>query len=399
MAFYAEVSLSRIIASFIFISISFCVNAERYSVDKVISGDFTYEGPETLPEAPVSLSEEGGDRLQENPTEKVEAPKSLSQIVPEKEISIFEQKYIESEQAEGAKILKGLTSGGSSRPYDATEVNAVDFVDADSDDIEKYGGTPREGKVPYYITVDEYGRPRNVSYDPDAAKAALNKQKDTKLDYTQASVFERPVNNGKSLSDLPSSADPVAVAILSSGKYEAQPDYFQSFSESCCDKLPNKETPALLPGKYLYFDITQASLPYRFKEGDSRYVLLKLPNESKQNFPLRVRSFIRKHAQKSIDHGVFFPQLITLDKDRKPVRIFAGPLLKYHEETWTNHGFLEGVFEIDRSEAKDERYVLINTTKDALKQSSFVENDDGEINIKHMGIGTFEVEVLVGFGA
>ena len=210
MDYYTKGSLVRVVVSLIFLPLSFYVNAERYSVEKIYSGDYTQESTDTQHDAQTSSFK--GDDDQSSAIEK--------------KISIFEQKYIESEKTEGAKILKSISAGGGLVPYDATEVNPLDFVDAD--DVEKYGGTPRGGKVPYYITVDEFGRPRNVSYDPDAVKEALNKQKDTTLDYTQASIFERSASDNKSLGDLPSSADPVAVAILSSGEFEAQPDYFEA---------------------------------------------------------------------------------------------------------------------------------------------------------------------------
>ena len=83
-----------------------------------------------------------------------------------------------------------------------------------------------------------------------------------------------------------------------------------------------------------------------------------------------------------------------MDSEKRPLRILTGPLLKYQSETWTTHGYLEGVFQINRSEEKDERYVLINTTNDVLRQTSTIESED-PIEIAHMSVGSFEIEAIV----
>ena len=124
-------------------------------------------------------------------------------------------------------------------------------------------------------------------------------------------------------------------------------------------------------------------------------MLLSLPEESDQNYPVQVKTFIRQHQKQGVEHGVFFPQLVTLDGDKNPVRIFTGPLLKFHAETWAAHGYLEGVFELGEGIDQVERYLLINTTKEALGLSSTIETEDDEITIEHMDIGSIEVKVLL----
>lgn len=347
----------------IFILISPVAYAERYSVEKIESGDYS-----------TRKSEDDAD--------------------PGRVVSAFEKAYLESEASEAAIALDGEKLDLEKTPYDATDVRDVDFVDGD--DLVKGWSAPDEDKAPYYVTIDEYGRPTNTYYDQEAHQKAL-KAYSGNLEYTEANVHERPLPDDPGLLELPSGADPIAVAILGSGRSH-EVSYFDAFSVNCCDNLPSMSAPVLEPGKYQYFVLSQEKLPFRFNEGDSRYILLNLPNDDDSNYPLKIKSFIREHKKKNIKHGVFFPQLITLDVDKKPLRIFTGPLLKYHEESWRSHGYLEGIFEIDRSNKLDERFILINTTSDAMNKTSTIESSVETITIEHMGIGTLEIEVLLGNG-
>jgi len=381
------------------LSSSMLAQAERYSVEEDSFGGYSAQiieakEPETKESeaAPVSEPEsaspaestqtvqlpqpaasvQSGQLPQSaKSAQAVQLPQSDQSVEPQqKKISIFEQKFIEAERAEKAAILKKIKEGGGSvLKYDATDVNPLNFVDGD--DLAKRGGLREVEKAPYYISVDADGRQQTTFYDPALIKEALDKEKDNTLEYTSAQVFKRSDSEDSKLA-LPEGADPIAAGFLGSTE-GLLVTYFDGFVEHCCESLPNRDAPKIKLGKPRFFALSQEELPYRFNEGDSRYLLLTLPHDSSENYPLRLRSFIRKHKKRSIEHGVFFPQIVTLDKEKKPVRIFTGPLLKYHEETWSAHGFLEGIFEIDRSELADERYLLINTTKDALKQSSVIE--------------------------
>jgi len=341
--------------------ISPVANAERYSVEKIESGDFNARVDDNAADRPVSA---------------------------------FEKAYLESEKSEGVTVLQGEKLNLEENAYDATSLRGVEFVDGD--EAVKGWGAQDEDKAAYYVTIDENGRPTSTFYDREAHQEAL-KSYDSTLEYTEANIHERPLSKELGLLDVPVGADPVAVAFLESGG-RSEASYFDSFSASCCAALPSMSAPVLEPGKYQYFVISQARLPFRFNEGDSRYILLNLPDGDDSNYPLKIKSFIRAHKKQSISHGVFFPQLITLDQDKKPVRIFTGPLLKYHEESWSSHGYLEGVFEIDRSEKLDERFILINTTRDAMNKSSTIEGLEESITVEHMGIGSLEIEVLARAG-
>ncbi|MFT7185316.1 MAG: hypothetical protein ACI84K_000691 [Pseudohongiellaceae bacterium] len=314
---------------------------------------------------------------------------------PQRKLSVFEKAYYESERKAKAEVLKNLTGNKNKQEtlgsYDATDIDTINFVDGDI--LERTGAREEVEKAPYFITIDENGNPRNTFYDPVLVNEALDKQQNNKVEYTQATVYEKFSQDGSGEFDLPEGADPIAAMLLTSGEKEFDV-YFETFTKQCCEHLPNIITPLVEMGRPRAYQLTNEDLYYRFSDGDSRFLLVSLPSEKNENYPLRIRTFIRTFKKLSINHGVFFPQIITLNAEKKPVRIMTGPLLKYQAETWSTHGYLEGVFQIDRSEEKDERYVLINTTRDVLRQSSVIDTKE-PLEISHMSIGSFEIEAIL----
>ncbi len=380
------------------------VLAERYMVAEDSFGGFSAEPAEPAKQEKVRTSDPDVTTPQENistqplvkknvgtmPDDQVE--KAADRKIDNKKLSIFERTYLESERKAKEAVLESIAKeGAASSGYDATEVNPVNFVDGD--ELVKTGGREEDEKAPYFITIDASGNLQNTFYDPVLVSEALEKQRNTKIEYTQARVYERTDQREDENLNLPESADPIAAQLLNSGNKELEL-YFDAFSKRCCSMLPNIIVPTIEMGRSQAFKISDDDLYYRFSEGDSRFLLFGLPSEMGQDYPLRIRTFIRSFKKKSIEHGVFFPQIITLDSEKRPLRILTGPLLKYQSETWTTHGYLEGVFQINRSEEKDERYVLINTTNDVLRQTSTIESEE-PIEIAHMSVGSFEIEAIV----
>jgi hypothetical protein len=314
---------------------------------------------------------------------------------PERKISPFEKAYLESERKAKAGVLKNLKdnkgNGESSEVFDATDIDPRKFVDGD--ELERTGVREEVEKAPYFITVDADGKPTNTFYDPVLVSETMNKERNKKTEYTQTRVYEKFSQGSSGELELPEGADPIAVQLLNSGNKEVDL-FFEDFAKQCCDQLPNIITPTIEMGRPRALELTNEDLYYRFSEGDSRFLLVSLPADTGVNYPLRIRTFIRKFKKLSVEHGVFFPQIITLNAEKKPVRIMTGPILKYQAETWSTHGYLEGVFLIDRTEEKDERYVLINTTRDVLRQSSTIDSEV-PIEIDHMPIGSFEIMALI----
>jgi len=420
MVLFSRCFVVPLVSCLVLLSVPGFAVAERYSVGEDSFGNISVQEvkePDDIKALPESSFNEGSSVSEESPVSKnssvdQESPVSKNSPVSakddliennltsetakleknkKKKISIFEQKYLEAERAAKAEIIEKIKQDQESDPqYDATEVNPLNFVDGDA--LVKQGGRSNNDRAPYYITVDAEGRQTNTFYDPVLINEALTQQQ-TAIEYTNATIFERSDEEGGEYA-LPEGADPVAASILNFGGGLTL-SYIEAFSKLCCNGLPNTEVANIESGKPRYFELTYEDLPYRFSEGDSRYLVVRLPSDSEANIPLRFRSFIRAHKKRGIDHGVFFPQIITLNKDKNPVRIFSGPLLTYHQETWTTHGYLEGLFEIDASEERGERYLMINTTREALKQSSTIDVLKDSISIKHMPVGSFELQVLV----
>jgi len=356
-------------------------------------------GEESAADA-ISNSNSNSNSIVESADESIfNAPSDIvpdtAESAPKKNLSIFEKAYLESERKAKAEVLKNLTanktSDDASSVYDATQVDSIKFVDGD--ELERTGAREEVEKAPYFITVDVDGNLQNTFYDPVLVSNALDKKRNKKIEYTQARVYEEFSQEESGELSLPEGADPIAVGILNSGEKEFDL-YFNAFTKQCCDHLPNLVTPTMEMGRSQAFQLSNDDLYYRFSDGDSRFILVSLPSETNDNYPLRIRTFIRTFKKLSIPHGVFFPQIITLDADKKPVRIMTGPLLKYQAETWSTHGYLEGVFQIDRSKEKDERYVLINTTSDVLRQSSIIDTKV-PIEIAHMAVGSFEIQAIL----
>ena len=309
-------------------------------------------------------------------------------------MSIFEQKYLEAELAERKRVLNAIKNNNSETlDYDATQVNPDDFVDSES--LRRPGEGVDEKNSRYFVTLDTDGIQRNVFYDSDEVREILFQERNPKIIFTDSVIYEKKSSEVQ----LPESAEPEALKILR-GENDEFISYFKKFSEKCCSDLPKVTAPEIKFGESYYFTLTDDDLPYRFSEGDSRFVLIKLPILNKAKIPLRVRSFIRKHARQGVEKGVFFPQFITLNADREPLRIMVGPLLSFKDETWTTHAYLQGIFQLSQTLELDERYILINTTKEVLSTSSTIvipakaDEKEQTVVLKHMNEGSFQIEIL-----
>lgn len=378
--------------------------SERYSVEEDSFGGYTAKKIETSPASNAltvpnpAPSEDQFSAQEQEHTEVVTSPPDQKKSSVKSEnsnsyignvgdkLSPFEKAYIETEKLERKKALDALKNAPiSGEAKNLTDVNPSDYVDGD--DLLKKGSRAASEGSSYYTMVDADGSVRNVEYDRDAVQEALDIQSSKKIEFTETDILLK----SKSSLELPESADPFAAQLLAGNN--TSNSYFEAFSVSCCESLPEPESTEMELGKSHYFELNGDQLPYRFSDGDSRFILLALP-KSRHKQALKLRSFIRRHKSHGIENGVFFPQLVTLDEAKKPLRIFTGPLLKYHSETWLAHGYLEGFFQLDPTKKGKERYLLVNTTRDILKQESNIEDEDGLTIIQHMEIGTIELELL-----
>ena len=195
--------------------------------------------------------------------DKLGPTKAIGEVPAKRKLSVFEKAYYDAERKAQAEALKNLqtSSQDSLGAYDATKVDPVKFMDGD--ELERTGARKDVEKAPYFITVDVDGKPINTHYDPVLVSEALDKQRNKKIEYTQARVYEEYNHTGNSAAlDLPEGADPVAAQLLSSGEKEFNL-YFEAFTQHCCQQLPNIVTPSVEFGRPRGFKLTQEDLYYR----------------------------------------------------------------------------------------------------------------------------------------
>lgn len=323
---------------------------------------------ESASEMPLS---EPSELVEESLSESPSTPTISDK--PARSLSKFEKIFLENE---------------GRNPYDATVVKDEDFVDADA---VLEGRVDSPSQQPFFITRDPDGNENVTFYSPSLAKEA-KEQRALKLSYSKATIYRPDDTDGVYIEELPASADPMAVQILTGGKGRFE-NYFDSFSKRCCSALPKAGVKTIEFGRSEHLRVLEETLPYRFHEGDSRYLIFKLP-DSAENFAIQLRAFIKEFRGLDIDHGVFYPQIVMLDINLQPLRIIANPVLEFTPESWSNYGYLQGVFEVDRTEGREEVYALLNTTRDALKKASQYDYEAGRITIRHMKFGELGVKAV-----
>lgn len=271
------------------------------------------------------------------------------------------------------------------------EINEADYIDGDL--LLEQGGVRDNDDLPYYTWTDEQGIVRNSPYRPESSvtssKGSQSKAKTPKkpIVYTVYEEHRR-------------SDQPAAVQETTSGKvdsfaqklfFEGQTDSFiESFSSRCCADLP-KESPSTLGFEdSVYVELTQNDESYLFTEGKSPFKLIQLPNV-RENYSLKLKTFVKSSGRTGVKNGVFFPQIVFLDDQFQVMRIIRNPALEYVPENWRRHGYLKGLFEIDGRD--NERYILINTTKESLRARNRIENKTVVV-LNNQKTGSFELEVL-----
>jgi len=317
--------------AFLLISLFCCASvtfAERYHVTEDSFGSYSAKPVTQEPDIQEEAADEEEPLKKSPPPQITENSTTTPSVISDtdnniskdesseqkKSISIFEQKYLEAERKARKKILTNLKKGDGDQAYDATAINEADYVDGD--DLLKSGGDLKKEDAPYFIFTDSAGNQVTTFYDPALEKDALLKLRQKKIVFTDANIYKKDEPEGtEATSALPENADPVALQILGAEGRQLE-SYFDSFSKRCCSKLPSGKIPEIVAGRSYSFSLKQQNLPYRFNEGDSRYLLLRLP-EKTENYPFLLRTFIRKYKKLGIEHGVFFPQLITLDASNK----------------------------------------------------------------------------------
>ena len=333
------------------------------------------------PRQRVEVGESGG--LVDSGKSVDPAPK----VAPKRKLSPFEEAYLQSdvEDPDVAARLRRRWEGGE--PIDATEVDEAQFIDGDA--LLEGRVVNADGSVPFNVTYDSQGTASVTFIDAEKIAAEIDAQRKIRS-YTPVTEYRAEVDAKRD--QIIQRADPKALSLLGIDVKT----YFQRYAENCCQALPHADIPLLEPGRAYFFKITKDDAPFRFIDGDSRYVLVRLP-ESNSSYDLRVRSFVRGFDKQNISHGVFLPQLLLMNGQKELLRILAEPVLRFEEENWLKYGYLEGVFRIEQNAQVEanERFLLLNTTPDYLATVTQVKEDDELVDLKHMSTGSFEIEVLV----
>jgi hypothetical protein len=154
----------------------------------------------------------------------------------------------------------------------------------------------------------------------------------------------------------------------------------------CCASLAELPVEPLRPGDKKSFTMGEGSPAYRFDTGKSYFRAFSLP-QGPYPYKVTVKSFVIGDNLKSA--YIFYPQLVTLDENRKPVRS-TGPetftlqqagYLETMQETAGLRQKLEGGLTFT-DKSRDERFLLVLTTDDLLRGKTAVSTagDDPLLN-------------------
>lgn len=274
------------------------------------------------------------------------------------------------------------------------EINEDDYIDGDV--LLEQGNIRDENDLPYYTWTDEQGIVRNTPYRPESStftpKATKEKGNTKPLkEVVVYSVYEEYRRMDSSVGaehTSPQNIDSFAQKLFFDGQADS---FIDDFSNACCVDLP-KETPSVLGFEdSVYVEFDKHSESYPFSEGKSPFKLIELPS-IKQNYTLKFKTFVKTSGKTGVKNGVFFPQIVFLNDQFEVLRIVRNPVLEYVPENWRRHGYLKGLFQIDGRE--NERYMLINTTKESLKARNQIENKT-VVLLSNQKIGSFEIEALM----
>lgn len=298
---------------------------------------------------------------------------------------------VNSEQVKPEPVVvnKTVESAASYRPK--IEINEADYIDGDL--LLEQGNIRSDDDLPYYTWTDEQGRVRNTPYRPSVTSGSAkntdpkNKKEKKPVIYSVYEEYRRSEQLTGIQNTQPQKIDSFAQKLFFEGQAER---FIDSFSKGCCEDLP-KDSPSTLSFEdSVYVELDKNDDPYLFAEGKSPYKLIELPR-SNENYSLKMKTFVKSSSKTGVKNGVFFPQIVFLDDEFQVMRIVRNPVLEYVPENWRRHGYLKGLFKVDGRE--NERYMLINTTKETLRARNRIENER-VILLNNQKVGSIEVEAL-----
>ncbi|OGP18752.1 MAG: hypothetical protein A2054_10040 [Deltaproteobacteria bacterium GWA2_55_10] len=143
--------------------------------------------------------------------------------------------------------------------------------------------------------------------------------------------------------------------------------------DPCCEAISELGFDKLHLSQSIGFEVGELSRAYNFETGKSFFAAYELPYYV-NTYSIMIRSFM---IGDQIDKAyIFFPHVITLDKDYRVVRTFGKESFKLKKtlmgESWGLKYKLEGRIEFEESDMS-EKYIIVMTTEEMLLMKSSIE--------------------------
>lgn len=250
------------------------------------------------------------------------------------------------------------------------EFNLENYPDGNA--LAKRGYIRPGDPEPYFTWRDSLGNVRVSYYRPETRKAVEEGEIKPPLKLTEASIYQ--ASAAPADASLPENADALAAAVL--GLDDSEAPFFERWAAVCCGELDRYNHVDWESGREFGVDVTESSSEYEFITGSSHYRLVRLPRGVK-DFILRLRSFDQK--------GVFVPSVAFLDAEFRPLRLVTDLVPEFIPESWHRHGHL--ISYIPVFPARGERWLLIYTTSEDIRDQTVIETRYGPRAIPHQPTG------------
>ncbi|MGF2735125.1 MalM family protein [Marinobacter sp. DUT-1] len=237
-------------------------------------------------------------------------------------------------------------------------------------------GEPR----PYFTWRDAEGNIRVSYYTPDTRTDVQKGRVQPPVEITSASIHQP---GAAPVPEAPVEGyDPDAMAILG---VDEEASFFSQFAVSCCQNLSTVERQSWISGREFEVNIGDASDRHDFATGTSPFALVALPDARQHpDFVFRLRSFVRD--------GLFVPSLAFLDEELRPVRVVTDMAMGFEPESWHSRAYLQAW--IPAFPARGERWMVIFTRSDDLRNQTVVETGQGPKPIPHVSTGELGLELV-----
>ncbi len=220
----------------------------------------------------------------------------------------------------------------------------------DAEVLEKRGFDQNTGG--FYTIVDAEGNYINVPKQGQLPTATAD----------QAPQNYQIVAREQSLKETasPGKADPLALQLL--GIDQSDRRDIDIVAANCCEELLTFDRTELDDEDDRVIEIDDRDYFHQFGVGRSLLRVISLPEEMES--PLyRLRSFAVP--------GIFYPSIITLDKDFQPVRLIQDILYIYEPANWFRHAYMEGFFTV---QPEHEKYLILFSSYDDKRKRTVIES-------------------------